>query len=135
MRERGFPSSGTAPVLIVLFVQSVVVGVLWRSSQGSPSMARELQHAATTVSLPNYALGVLAVAAIALLTRFFLFRRPVESGLLWSLGAFFLALRFGGTGRISTAYFSAATFILAISCIWASYPLSFSPEFDTLPSR
>src|SRR5258708_38912869 len=108
MRERGFTSSGTAPVLIVLFVQSVVVGVLCRSSQGSPSMARELHHAATTVLLANYALGVLAVAAIPLLTRVFLFRRPGGNGLLWALGAFFPALRFGGAGPVFAGYFAAA---------------------------
>jgi len=135
MRERGFTSSGAASVLMVLFGQSVVVGVLCRSSQDSPPAARALHHAATAVSLPTYALVVLAVAAIVLLTRFFLFRRPVESGLLWSLGAFFLALRFGGIGRISTAYFAAATFILAISVIETSYLLAYHDELTTLPSR
>jgi diguanylate cyclase (GGDEF)-like protein len=135
MRERGFTSSGTVPVLILLFVQSVVVGVLCRSSQVLPPVAHSLRHAAAAIPLPNYALGVLAVAAIVLLVRFFLFGRPVESGLLWSLGAFFLALRFGGTGRSSTAYFAAATFILAISVIETSYLLAYHDELTALPSR
>ena len=85
--------------------------------------------------LPNNAVVVLALAAIILLARFFFLRRPVESGLLWSLGAFFLALRFGGTGRISTAYFAAATFILGISVVEASYLLAYHDELTTLPSR
>ncbi len=135
MRERGFTSSGTAPFLIALFVQSVVVGVLCGSSQGSPPAARALHHAATAAPLPNYVLVVLAVAAIVLLTRFFWFHRPVESGLLWSLGAFFLAILFGGTGRIPTAYFAAATFILGLSVIETSYLLAYHDELTTLPSR
>jgi diguanylate cyclase (GGDEF)-like protein len=135
MRERGFTSSGTASVLMMLFVQAVVVGVLRRSSQGLPPAARALHHAATTVPLPNYAVVVLAVAAVILVARFFFLRRPVESGLLWSLGAFFLALRFGGTGRISMGYFAAATFILAISVIETSYLLAYHDELTTLPSR
>jgi diguanylate cyclase (GGDEF)-like protein len=135
MRERGFTSSGTAPVLIVLFVQSVVVAVLCRSSQGLSPAAHASHHAAMAVSLPNYAAVVLAAAAVILVTRFFLLRRPVESGLLWSLGAFFLALRFGGTGRISMAYFAAATFILAISIVETSYLLAYHDELTTLPSR
>src|SRR5258707_6568624 len=65
MRERGFTSSGTAPVLIVLFVQSVVVGVLCLSSQGSPSMARGLSSAGTTVSFADHTRGALAVGGIA----------------------------------------------------------------------
>ena len=135
MRERGLTSSSAAPVLMLLFVQSVVVGVLWSSGQESPPVAGALHHAAAAVPLPNYAVVVLAAAAIVLLTRFFLFRRPVESGLLWSLGAFFLALRSGGTGRIATAYFAAATFILAISVIETSYLLAYHDELTTLPSR
>jgi diguanylate cyclase (GGDEF)-like protein len=135
MRERGFTSSGTASVLMVFFVQSVAVGVLCRSGQGLPPTARALHHAAMAVPLPNYAVVVLALAAIILLARFLFLRRPVESGLLWSLGAFFLALRFGGTGRISTAYFAAATFILGISVVEASYLLAYHDELTTLPSR
>src|ERR1700730_5386188 len=69
MRERGFTSSGTAPVLLVLFVQSVVVGVLCRSSQ--VSSARAFHHAATAVPFPSYGVTVLAMAAIFLLARFF----------------------------------------------------------------
>ena len=135
MRERGFASSGTAPVSMVLFVQSVVVGVLCRSSQVLSPPTRALHHAATAVPLPHYAVVVLSLAAIVLLARFFFLRRPGESGLLWSLGAFFLALRFGGTGRISMGYFAAATFILAISVIETSYLLAYHDELTTLPSR
>ncbi len=135
MRERGFRSSGTAAVLMVLFIQSVVVGVLCSSSQGLPGAAHALHHAATAPALPNYALGVAAAAAAVLLARFLYSGRPVESGLLWSLTAFFMASRAGGTGRISTAYFAAATFILAVSVIETSYLLAYHDELTTLPSR
>ena len=135
MRERGFGSSGTAAILMVLFAQSVVVGVLCSSSPGLPAATRNLHHAATAPGLPNYAIGVAAAAAAVLLARFLLSGRPAESGLLWSLAAFFMALRAGGTGRISTAYFAAATFILAVSVIETSYLLAYHDELTTLPSR
>jgi GGDEF domain-containing protein len=76
-----------------------------------------------------------AASAIVLLIRFLLFRKPVESGLLWALAASFLALRFGGVGRIPTCYFAAAAFILAGAIVETSYLLAYHDELTTLPSR
>jgi diguanylate cyclase (GGDEF)-like protein len=76
-----------------------------------------------------------AAATIVLLIRFLLFRKPVESGLLWSVAASFMALRFGGAGRIPTCYFAAAAFILAGAIVETSYLLAYHDELTTLPSR
>jgi GGDEF domain-containing protein len=70
-----------------------------------------------------------------LLTRFFLFHKPAESGLLWALAACFLSLCFGGVGRIPTAYFAAAAFILAGAIVETSYILAYHDELTALPSR
>jgi diguanylate cyclase (GGDEF)-like protein len=77
----------------------------------------------------------LAAAAVVLLIRYLLFRKPVESGLLWALAAGALALRFGGAGRIPAAYFATAAFILAVSMVETSYLLAYHDELTTLPSR
>jgi hypothetical protein len=45
------------------------------------------------------------------------------------------ALRFGGAGRIPSAYFAAAAFILAASVVETSYLLAYHDELTTLPSR
>jgi diguanylate cyclase (GGDEF)-like protein len=72
---------------------------------------------------------------IFLLVRSVFTRKPADSSLLWSLAAFFLALRFAGTARVSTVYFATAACILAVSIIENSYLLAYHDELTTLPSR
>jgi len=72
---------------------------------------------------------------LILLTRFLLFHKPAESGLLWALAGSLLALTFGGVGRIPTAYFAAGAFILAGAIVETSYLLAYHDELTTLPSR
>jgi GGDEF domain-containing protein len=133
-RERGFTMSGLTTRCLFLFVQSVVVGVVGQESSAALS-PRALHRAATSIALPGYVWFGLAVAAIVLLTRFFLFRKPVESALFWSLAAFFLAVHAGGMGRPATSYFAAAVLILGVSIIETSYVLAYHDELTTLPSR
>jgi GGDEF domain-containing protein len=78
---------------------------------------------------------VFAAAATFLLARFLITRKTVDSALLWSLSAFFLALRFTGATRVSTVYSATAACILAISIIEDSYLLAYHDELTTLPSR
>ncbi len=132
-KERGFSFSSVAPPSLLLFVQSVIVAVLCRPE---PSAAvRALHHPALPAPLPFATLLAIAAAAVMLLTRFLLFHKPVESGLLWALAASFLALYFGGVGRIPTGYFAAAAFILAGAIVETSYMLAYHDELTTLPSR
>lgn len=135
MRERGFTVSSVAPVGLFLFVQSVIVAVLCRAAEGLVLPVARAHHIATVVVLPGYALLVFAAAAIFLLGRFLITRKTVDSALLWSLSAFFLALRFTGATRVSTVYSATAACILAISIIENSYLLAYHDELTTLPSR
>src|SRR5207245_11801220 len=76
------------------------------------------------------------VAAFAvLLTRFLLYRKPVESGLLWSLAAAFLSLEQWGTGRTATGYMGAAGLILVSSIVENSYLLAYHDELTGLRAR
>jgi GGDEF domain-containing protein len=133
-RERGFTFSSIAPPTLLLFVQSVFVGVLCRPQQFMAA-ARAVHHPAPPASLPFATALAFAAAAVLLLTRFLLLHKPAESGLLWALAACFLALYFGGVGRIPTAYFAAAAFILAGAVVETSYLLAYHDELTTLPSR
>ena len=133
MRERGFTASSIAPVMLFLSVQSVIVAVVCVA--GEAALAPHPRHIAATVPLPGYALLALAVAAVFLLSRSLLIRKPVDSALLWSLAAFFLSLHFANTVRISTMYSTTAACILAISIIENSYLLAYHDELTTLPSR
>jgi GGDEF domain-containing protein len=133
--EHGFRFSDLKPAGLVLFVESVVVMVLSRVSVQAAPPAPHAHHAAAFFSLPAYVWTGLAVAAIILLARFFLFRKPVESGLLWSLCAFSLAIHFLTTARISAGSFAVAPLILAISIVGTSYLLAYHDELTSLPSR
>ena len=135
MEERGFTVSGAAPIGLLLFVQVVVVTVLSRADEGTPSLPSRAHHAATTISMPDYVWLTLAATGIFLLVRFLFTRKPVESALLWSLAASSLSLYFVGTARISTAYWVAATCVLAVSIIENSYLLAYHDELTKLPSR
>jgi GGDEF domain-containing protein len=132
-KERGFSFSSVAPPGLLLFVQSVIVGVLCRPE--SSAAVRALHHPVFPAPLPFATLLAFAAAAVLLLTRFLLFHKPVESGLLWALAASFLALYFGGVGRIPTAYFATAAFIMAGAIVETSYMLAYHDELTTLPSR
>jgi len=132
-KERGFSFSSVALPSLFLFVQSVIVGVLCRPE--SSAAVRALHHPLLPAPLPFATLLAFAAAAVLLLTRFLLFHKPVESGLLWALAASFLALYFGGMGRIPTAYFAVAAFLLAGAIVETSYMLAYHDELTTLPSR
>ena len=133
-QEKGFTFSGIVPASVLLFVESVVVAVLCRPEQASAA-PRAVHHSIPPGPLPFAVLLACGTAVLVLLTRYFLFHKPAESGLLWALAASMLALRFGGVGRIPTGYFAAAAFILAEAVVETSYLLAYHDELTTLPSR
>jgi diguanylate cyclase (GGDEF)-like protein len=134
-QEKGFTFSNIAPPALMLFVESVVVAVVCRPDALATTARRGLRHASTAQPLPFPILIAFGLAAVVLLIRFLLFRKPAESGLLWALAASFLSLRLGGAGRIPSAYFATAAFILAASMVETSYLLAYHDELTTLPSR
>src|ERR1700733_15423038 len=133
-QEKGFTFPSLAPPSLLLFVESVFVAVFCRPDPLA-NAPRTLHHALLPQHLPFAILIALAAGAVALLIRFLLFHKPVESGLLWALAAASLALRFGGAGRIPSAYFATAAFILAVSMVETSYLLAYHDELIALPSR
>jgi GGDEF domain-containing protein len=133
-QEKGFTFSSVAPPSLLLFVESVVVAVLCRPDSVAAA-PRALHHPVVPLPLSFATLIAFGGAAIVLLMRFLLLRKPAESGLLWALAASGLALRFGGAGRIPSAYFATAAFILAVSMVETSYLLAYHDELTTLPSR
>jgi GGDEF domain-containing protein len=131
-QEKGFVFSNTAPAAVFLFVESVIVAVICRPE---PTAAHAIHHPLATAPLPFATLLAFGAAGVLLLIRYLLFRKPFESGLLWSLAASLLALHFGGVGRIANAYFATAAFILAGAVVETSYLLAYHDELTTLPSR
>ena len=128
MRERGFARESVAPVILFLAVESLTLTVFCGAAVRVP-------HLSNPVDLPRYALLVSAFAAIFLVVRFLLNRKPVDSALLWSLAAFLLALRSAPVARTSTAFWIASACILATAVIESSYLLAYHDELTNLPSR
>jgi diguanylate cyclase (GGDEF)-like protein len=133
MHERGFTAASTAPVGLALFAQSVIV-VVYCHAAGGPVPIHP-HYARAAISFPGYALLVFAATAIILFTRFLRSRKPVDSGLLWSMSAFLLSLRFAENTRVATLYSATAASILGASIIESSYLLAYHDELTTLPSR
>ena len=128
MQERGFTVGSVAPVALFLFMQSLTVAVFCGRSGRVPSLE-------VPIAMPRYAIVVIASACIYLCVRFLLKRKPVESALLWSLGTFFLALRYAPAVRTSMAFWVSSACILATAVIENSYLLAYHDELTTLPSR
>jgi diguanylate cyclase (GGDEF)-like protein len=131
-QEKGFALPNVAAAAVGLLVESVMVAVLCRPEAVA---TRTLHHVSFPPPLPFATVLACCGAAGVLLIRFLLFHKPVESGLLWALAASLLAIRFGGVGRIPSAYFATAAFIVAVSIVETSYLLAYHDELTTLPSR
>lgn len=137
IRERGLSIPVIASRLGLLFFESVFVAAICRPGvTSSPAFLHPTllgTHLPTKV--PHLAWLAFAVALAVLLVRFLLYRKPVESGLLWSLAAAFLALQAGGGGRIAGAYVATAGLLLVSSIIENSYFLAYHDELTRLPAR
>jgi diguanylate cyclase (GGDEF)-like protein len=129
MEERGFTISAMAPVCLFLFVQSVIVAVVYRAIEP------ESHHPAATLEWPGYLWFVLAATGAYLFLRSAFTRKPADGALFWSLCGITLSLYFVGAARASTAYAAIAATILGVSIIENSYLLAYHDELTTLPSR
>ena len=135
MHERGLTAESLAPIGLLLFVQSLTVAVFWGSSGTRPSPLVHARHFGDPVPIARYAVFVIVAAAVLLVARFLLTRKPVESALFWSLCSVALALRATEMPRTSTLYWATATCILAVSIVENSYLLAYHDELTALPSR
>jgi len=138
-RERGFTVEASAQRLGLLFFESVFVAVVCRPGAGtSPAFLRaELVSRSIFwwTRIPQLAWLALLGAMGILLRRFFVSRKPVESGMLWSLAAAFLGLQAGGVGRVASGYFATAGLALVSSIVETTYLLAYHDELTTLPAR
>jgi diguanylate cyclase (GGDEF)-like protein len=138
-RERGLSIPAVTPRLVLLFLESVFVAVICRPGETTSPvflhaafLSRFLFH---WTKIPQLALLAFAAAFVVLLVRLVLYRKPVESGLLWSLAATFLGLHSNAIGRIAIAYWATAGLLLVASIIENTYVLAYHDELTSLPAR
>jgi diguanylate cyclase (GGDEF)-like protein len=136
-QERGFSLPANLPAMALLFFESVLVAVICRPGETTTPAFLHPAFLGRALWSPLSQLPVLAFVAAfaALLTRFFLYRKPVESGLLWSLAAAFLSLEQWGIARTATGYMGTAGLILVGSIVENSYLLAYHDELTGLRGR
>ena len=137
--ERGLSLSTTAPRFLVLLVESVFVAIICRPA---PSAGANLFHGALVnrtwsswTPVPQISLLVFLAALIFLCIRAFSRPKPVASGFVWVLLAFFLSLNAGGVSLDARAYVASAAMILVVSVVETSYAMAYHDELTGLPSR
>ncbi len=139
IRERGLAIPAIASRLAILFFESVFVALICRTGEitgpGFLHLSFFSRHVLGWTRIPQPAWLAFFLAFGILLVRFLLYRKPLESGLLWSLGAVVLSLQAGGVGKIASAYVATAGLILVSSIIENSYVLAYHDELTGLPSR
>jgi diguanylate cyclase (GGDEF)-like protein len=93
------------------------------------------QHLFAWTKIPQLALLTFVCSGATLFIRALRLHSPVENGFFWTLLATFLALQFGGTGRIPTAYMATAGLALVGALIESSYFMAYHDELTSLPGR
>lgn len=139
IRERGLGIPAITPRLVLLFLESVFVAILCRPGETtSPAFLRAAFSNRSVfhwTRIPQLALLAFAASFAVLLVRFFLYRKPLEVGLFWSLVATFLGLQANAVNRIAIAYWATAGLLLAASIIENTYVLAYHDELTSLPAR
>jgi len=138
-RERGLAIAAMASPLGLFFLESVFVAVLCRPGEATSPWFLQApflnQHWFRWTAIPQLAWLAFSAAFLVLLVRLLLYRKPTESGMLWSLTAAFAGLQFGGVGRVGSGYFATAGLILVASVVENSYLLAYHDELTALPGR
>ena len=139
LRERGIISPAGRRRLAIVVLQ--VMGVAILCMPATANIAAQLGRAFVPTILSRWSgfsqaalvAFILAVAIIMvpLVRRY----KAVESSLLWSLVAAFIALREAGTSHLDGVYFAAAGLALIVALIETSYAMAYLDELTQLPSR
>jgi GGDEF domain-containing protein len=139
MRERGLGLNVIASRLGALFLESVLVAVICRAGETtSPALFRLVIFPKDVFAwsrVPQISVFLFIAALATLSVRFFLYRKPAESGMFWSLAAFWVAMQYGGTTALAGAFMATAAVVLASSIVETSYALAYQDELTSLPSR
>ena len=139
LRERGIVSPAGRRRLAIVALQVMAVAVLCMPSaaQAAAQLGRAFVPPMFSqwsgLAQPALLTFLLATAVImVLLVRRY---KAVESSLLWSLVAAFVALRADGTSHLDGVYFAAGGLALIVALIETSYAMAYLDELTQLPSR
>jgi diguanylate cyclase (GGDEF)-like protein len=139
LRERGIISPAGRRRLAMVALQ--VMGVAILCMPAVAQIAAQLRHSFVPpifsqwsgLSQPALLAFILATAVmmVLLLRRY----KAVESSLLWSLVAAFIALRAAAASHLDGVYFAAGGLALIVALVETSYAMAYLDELTQLPSR
>jgi diguanylate cyclase (GGDEF)-like protein len=139
LRERGIVSPAGRRRLAIVALQ--VMGVAILCMPAVAQIAAQLRRSFVPLvfsqwsglSQPALLAFILATAVmmVLLLRRY----KAVESSLLWSMVAAFIALRAAGTSHLDGVYFAAGGLAQIVALIETSYAMAYLDELTQLPSR
>jgi GGDEF domain-containing protein len=132
-RERGFTSAGFGLLFTVLCFEAAPVLMISTRVAHLPVGRHHLFHPDHIIL--GYGWLAFALAALILLTRFLILRKPIDLGLFWSLAALLGAVYFQKSATISFAYSATSALVLGFSLVETSYLLAYEDELTALPSR
>jgi diguanylate cyclase (GGDEF)-like protein len=139
LKERGIISPAGRKRLAVAAAEVVLTMVMCLPAL-RPTAA-QMSRAFATLALSNWSRlsqpALLAFLLAGAVIMVLLVRRykAVESSLLWSLAAAFIALRTAGTSHLNGVYFAAGGLTLIVALIETSYAMAYLDELTQLPSR
>jgi diguanylate cyclase (GGDEF)-like protein len=139
LRERGIISPAGRRRLAMVALQVMGVAILCMpavaqiAAQLRRSFVPPIFSQWSGLSQPALLAFILATAVmmVLLLRRY----KAVESSLLWSLVAAFIALRAAAASHLDGVYFAAGGLALIVALIETSYAMAYLDELTQLPSR
>ncbi|HZD94836.1 MAG TPA: diguanylate cyclase [Candidatus Sulfotelmatobacter sp.] len=139
VKERGIISPAGRRRLAIIAGQIIVIGLLCIPSLAK--VAGQTSRSFAPLALSNWSglsqpallafILSLAVVIVPLIRRY----KAVESSLLWSLVAAFIALRTAAVTHLDGVYFAAGGMALIVALIETSYAMAYLDELTQLPSR
>lgn len=139
LKERGIISPAGRRRLAIVAGQILAVSILCIPTLAVP--AAQISRSFAPLALSNWsrlsqpALLAFIVAAAVMMVPLVRRYKAVESSLLWSLVAAFIALRTAPATHLDGVYFTAGGLALIVALIETSYAMAYLDELTQLPSR
>lgn len=137
--EPGFTASTIAAGLTPILVQAAAVAVIcrpddiqgpsWLDWSPFPQVLTSWTH------MPQLPLFAFVAALVMTLLRFGLERKPLESGLFWSVVACVPAMRASTHAAVRSALLLTAVLVIVVSLVETSYRMAYHDELTGLPGR
>ena len=139
LRERGIVSPAGRRRLAIIALQVMAVAIL--SMPALAQVAAQLSRVfvplvfSTWSGLSQPALLTFLLATAVIMVPLVRRYKAVESSLLWSMVAAFIALGTASTNHLDGVYFAAGGLALIVALIETSYAMAYLDELTQLPSR